>query len=493
MEEKLTKKFDGFNERKIHMAIVLDKRSNKKGITKYPVAARFSYDTHLYYKAIGGEFSEKEFSDICNTGKSGSKYYVIQKRWKEAIEKYSDLLVNLCPGYDLTLDMVKNAIEGKPVRVFTDDGKEMSFLSIWKSLINELLRSSRYSTGENYKRGYDSFVESCGKIEGFNITQDVIEKWEKDMRTKPCKTGRPLSEATIGMYMRSLRLAWKEAQRLGFMKDKEYPFSNKYGDKKVAIPRGGNRKDHYLDVEQMTQLYKFFVANKYPTTWDRDYAKRAQYSLGLFLAQYLCNGFNLADAGELTYDDFYFNSKRKQFRFERVKTAGRSSDGAEVIIPIIEPLQYILEQIVAPPVKGARVFPHILKNVKTPKQIRKRLSRENSNIKDRIHKITKELLGWEIDVSSTWARHSFATNLRNAGVDMQYIGDAMGHSQGKDVTMIYMAAYSQSQQFNYNKKLLSIRYSDDIDELENMSKEELQKRMKQMEAEMARLNEKLKE
>lgn len=129
----------------------------------------------------------------------------------------------------------------------------------------------------------------------------------------------------------------------------------------------------------------------------------------------------------------------------------------------------------------------------TPKQIRKRLSRENSNIKDRMHKITKELLGWEIDVSSTWARHSFATNLRNAGVVKQYIDDAMGHSQGKDVTMIYMAAYSQSQQFNYNKKLLSIKYSDDVDDLENMSKEELQKRMKQMEAEMARLNEKLKE
>ena len=72
-------------------------------------------------------------------------------------------------------------------------------------------------------------------------------------------------------------------------------------------------------------------------------------SEGLFLAQYLCNGFNLADAGELTYSQYYFDTGRKAFKFKRVKTTNRTEGGSEVIIPIIKPLQRILDEIAASP------------------------------------------------------------------------------------------------------------------------------------------------
>lgn len=42
---------------------------------------------------------------------------------------------------------------------------------------------------------------------------------------------------------------------------------------------------------------------------------QCNFSLGLFLVQYLCNGFNLADEGELTYDDYYFATNGRAFRF----------------------------------------------------------------------------------------------------------------------------------------------------------------------------------
>lgn len=73
---------------------------------------------------------------------------------------------------------------------------------------------------------------------------------------------------------------------------------------------GESRKRCYLSVEQMTELYRVFTEKRYPDTWKNGYAERAHYSLGLFLAQYLCNGFYLADAGELTYSHFNaFSSK----------------------------------------------------------------------------------------------------------------------------------------------------------------------------------------
>jgi hypothetical protein len=45
----------------------------------------------------------------------------------------------------------------------------------------------------------------------------------------------------------------------------------------------------------------------------------------------------MADAGELKYSQFFFDTGRKAFKFKRVKTRNRTEGGGEVIIPIIEP------------------------------------------------------------------------------------------------------------------------------------------------------------
>ncbi len=78
----------------------------------------------------------------------------------------------------------------------------------------------------------------------------------------------------------------------------------------------------------------------------------------------LCNGFNLADAARLVNDDHYFKSGRKSFRFIRKKTEDRSD--TEIVIPIIEPLQKILDEIAAEPIKGSLVFPQIYTGEQNP-------------------------------------------------------------------------------------------------------------------------------
>ena len=114
----------------------------------------------------------------------------------------------------------------------------------------------------------------------------------------------------------------------------------------------------------MTELYNCFLEKRYPEEWDVDWKENTHYSLGLFLVQYLGNGFNLADAAHLTYNDHYFQSGKKSFQFVRQKTEDRSDN--EVVIPIIPPLQTILDQIAAPPIKGSLVFPGIYGDAMTP-------------------------------------------------------------------------------------------------------------------------------
>ena len=74
----------------------------------------------------------------------------------------------------------------------------------------------------------------------------------------------------------------------------------------------------------------------------------------------------------------------------------------------------------------------------------------------------------------TWARLSFATNLRNAGVDMQYISESMGHSTQKTVTQLYLASYPLDKQFEYNSRLLHLKDEPTIADIPNMSKEQMQ-------------------
>ena len=67
------------------------------------------------------------------------------------------------------------------------------------------------------------------------------------------------------------------------------------------------------------------------------------------------------------------------------------------------------------------------------------------------------VLGWDKVVSGTWARHSFATNLKLASVEELYISESMGHSQGNDVTSGYQDMYPLEIRFRNNCKLLNIR------------------------------------
>ena len=110
--------------------------------------------------------------------------------------------------------------------------------------------------------------------------------------------------------MRSFRVAWYACEKLGYVLHTDYPFGK--DDELVSIPKGNTRKSFYLTVEQMTELYNCFLEKRYPEEWDVDWRENTHYSLGLFLVQYLGNGFNLADAAHLTYNDHYFQVSIRQ-------------------------------------------------------------------------------------------------------------------------------------------------------------------------------------
>ena len=390
---KLTKSLPVIKERNCNASLVLDTRTNRKNVSEYPLAIRFTVDRKFFYHQVGGSYSEKRLEN-----------YKEQKMWREEIvPKYKEMLVGLNKGNPFTYEMVRVAVTtgNANVEVAKED---KSFIGIWQEYIYHLQNDDngkRYSTSDSYISALNSFQKFLGKdaIKGFNINVAEIQKWKECMtnavKEKKGNIERELSDATIGIYLRSCRTIWNLCRSQGYLLDVPYPFSNKKEKHLVSIPRGKVKKKVYLKREQFTELYNVFINKNYPETWKKGYAEKAHYSLGLFLAQYLCNGFNLADAARLQYNDYYFQTGRRAFLFNRKKTAERSSNDSEVVIPIIEPLQVILDEIAAPPTLGGYVFPQIFNGETSEKERRKLTAQENSNIKNRVTKICHDVLGWD--------------------------------------------------------------------------------------------------
>lgn len=304
--------------------------------------------------------------------------------------------------------------------------------------------------------------------------------WSLKIEYKPLKLIGKISDTTRGIYIRCCRAVWNECVRRGYLVSKEYPFSNIRQKDLVAIPNGKTRKDRYLTVDQMTRLYKVFINNETSDKWKAGYAEKAHRSLGLFLVQYLCNGFNLTDEGRLKYNRKYFAEGGRAFEFKRKKTSARSNDMSVVIVPIIEPLQRILDEIGAKPEKDALVFPQIFKGAIDETVRRKLTVQENSNIKDHVIRVCKDVLGWEKKPSGTWARHSFATNLKVLGVEELYISESMGHSIGNNITAGYQDMYPLETRFEYYSKLLNLAPKAETVDVDSMMPEQMKEMLKKV-------------
>lgn len=461
------------------LTLVLDKRTNK-ATDVYPLAICFQIAAkRYYYKLKDMDYqSEKYFNDVCSVKGAKSLLMPVRTEWQNVLEGYREKVEKLSQRQPLTLELIRTYLSGEAM----EEHHETSFIGVWEGIIAKMKAEDRVGTAENYQWALNSFQKYAGDVRGFKVDKNVINKWNDAMQNgvyiDGVLTGK-IADATRGMYLRTCRVVWNECIRQGFLTEDKYPFSNK--DKTlISIPRGKRRQQSYLSVDEMTKLYQVFTEKNYPDTWDPAYKARAHESLGLFLAQYLCNGFNLTDAGRLQYNRTYFAEGGKAFEFMRKKTSARSNDMSMVIVPIIEPLQVILDEIGAKPEKDAYVFPQIFKGVTDESQRRKMTVQENSNIKDRMIRICKDVLGWDKVVSGTWARHSFATNLKLAGVEEQYISESMAHSHGNDVTSGYQDMYPLEIRFRNNSKLLNIGQKEESINIDKLSKKEMKELLLKM-------------
>lgn len=265
-------------------SLILDKRHPKANKDTYPVSMRYTIDRKSLYNCIAGELTEDEFDKICLLSARAVRSELYDKKVEldTIFQSQTSMIERI--GNNLTLERIKSVITG------VDVIKDSSFIGVWEDIIYHLNNDNdgeRCTTGESYQHALNSFKKILWNkpIVGFKIGKEEIEYWSNRMihgvKDKNGDVIGMIADATRGIYLRNCRAVWNECTARGFLSNQEYPFSNIRKKKLVSIPIGDTRKECYLSVAQMTELYNVFINKKYPETWKQGYAERAHYSLML--------------------------------------------------------------------------------------------------------------------------------------------------------------------------------------------------------------------
>ena len=468
-------------EGKVLLVMTLDHRNGTE--KTMPVCVRVAIGTLRRYFLMPDErYTLEEFTSIINVGnrKQGPKRKEFDDFFEKAKKEVKGLIGDTSLSPTDFMEQLRTNMNGlKEV----DMTRGKTIYDVWQTLLNELAEEGRLGTHKSYLNSLNKFKAEMGeKMPNSSINQQLVDRWVAKMQ-KP-KEGKPMSTTTIGIYLRAFRVVVRRAVSMGVIPpDKLDMFK---GVKEMN--RKSSRKDWYLNVEKMTLLYEFFEKGeakdqKGNEAFAPDYKKRAFRSLGLFLFSYLANGANMADIAKLRYDDFYYNHGQKAMRFVRQKTM-RETDGMEVIFPVLPQMQVILDRIALKPQRGAQVF-DIIEEGMSEVRIMEIVSCENSNINDRMAVIAR-FLGMEERPTPTWCRHSYATNLRDAGVSTEFISTMMGHTitSGSATTLNYLSRYDMATMVENNSKLLNRGKQD-------QSKEALLNRLMEMDKEWQEIMNKL--
>ncbi len=468
-----------FNYKGIYVSLTIDVR--KWAVTKrddagrptehdqsqlLPIVLRVTKESKRLYLPVGEKSTWNDWLEMCKHEQSTRVRSDSEKRaqLKKHITNLKPIVYEMADAGTFSLARIKDRYNG----ISNDD---VTIYTIWEEYIQDKRKEESIGTANVGKDTRNRFIKDNGREVKFSdINFDFVQNWVKKMQDDE------LSTTYIGINLRTFRTIVNIAIRKGHVKGNTEEMFKDSGYNQME-----SRKDHFMAVAVFQQLYEFWEKGEAKDENGKELFiprdKNALFrDLGLFLFMYFANGQNLADTLRLEYDNLYFSSQGQQLRFQRHKTKRRSKGSSEVLFPVTPEIQKIIERYGNKPKLGERVFP-ILDKSKTPEQELWVIQRYNKYIRKHMKKVA-ELLKLEQTPTSTWARHSFATNLNNSGfVPREYIKSSMAHSSDNDVTSKYIGAYPLPMMQEYNSYLLKVPQKvsskeDLLQILKDMSEEE---------------------
>lgn len=396
------------------ISIFLDTRRAKAN-GKFPVKLRAYTSTPrrqmLYPTSF--EFTEKEFDSIWHTTKPRAEHkearMMLQAMETKAIKEAEKII----PFNFEQFEKLMNRKAGDGVRVEFHFNKKITELT----LLERLGTASSYRCCENSLK---EFLEmktrlKFSKLTFMDVTPDLLTRYEEFMITEK---GNKLT--SVGIYLRALRALFNDAIDAKDIEPEVYPF----GRRKYQIPSGTGT--------QRALNTKFLIAlrDKVPATNEQAKAR------AFWLFSYNCQGINVKDILQLRWKDI----ENGWITFNRAKTINTSKGNPKLTKVFINQYsQQVLDQFGSNDRSPNHLVFEILSDNDTAAQKRSKIQNFTRFINQHIKKLAVDA-GLPSDISTYWARHSFANQLILKGVPVALISESLSHKDIKS-TQAYIGRF----------------------------------------------------
>jgi len=314
-------------------------------------------------------------------------------------------------------------------RLLGNTNKQLDVLYFYNKAFELYTRNNQIGTLENYKCSLKSLLEFSGT--STLHFKEVTVQWLKDYESFMIRQGKSLT--TVGIYLRPLRAILNTAKLENVIDEDTYPF----GKRKYVIPQPTAKKKA-LSNDQLGQLLKGI-----PSTKEQEKAK------AFWFFSYACNGMNMKDIANLQYR----NLSKETIVFKRAKTSNTSKSQSPVVVYRNEHIDMVIEQYGnSNPTPNGFVFPIIDQSLS--------YAAKHVQLKNFIRYVNQHFLnyakslGIEEKISSYWARHSFATMAIRKGASMEFVGEALSHSNIK-TTQGYFAGFEDKDKKKFMQSIMS--------------------------------------
>lgn len=404
---------------RITLSIMLDTRREKTG-GYYPAKFRVTYlGKQFYYPAF--DLTEEEYASLHGEVKRRD-LVDYKKQLLAGFENLKKIIQDLCARDTFSLEKLNTRLSR---------GIRESVFSAFDTKIHDLNRQGKVGSAMWYscaKKSIESYQQ--GNLNFAEVTKNWLKGYEAHM----LEEGKEYS--TIGINMRALRSIVNDARREGIIKESQYPFKRE-SNEGYQIPEGAKRKIA-LNTEQIIEVFS------YPLTPGNEKWR------DLWIFSFYCQGANIGDILRLKYR----NIKGQFIEWYRGKTIGRDKEKSTVRAFITPEMREIIDRWGDPDRKpGNYIFPHLTPGL-TPADERKVIQNITHTINKKMKAIGRAL-GYG-DITTYWARHSWASISRRQGTNLYSISKGLGH-RSISTTEIYLDSIPDDELIDNANKLPRIK------------------------------------
>ena len=403
------------------ISIYLDTRRAKLS-GKYPVKLRVFTNQPRVQKLYPTifEMTESEFKSIWETTKPRNEHKEIRLKL-QSVETNANTIAEKLPFF--TFDSFERLLNSN--NAYTNNDVNYYY----EHAIETYKKNQQLGTASNYDFSLKSLLEYHKKsvLSFYTITPQWLKDYERFMIEK-----KKNSQTTVGYYLRPLRAIFNNAILNEDVSKELYPFGK--GKYVIPAPKGTKRA---LSKEQLKLLFE-----SVPETSDQQKAK------DFWFFSYSCNGINIKDIVNLQYK----NISGDTLVFKRAKTANTNKAQASIIAYLNDFTRSVIKKYGNKKISAETyIFPIISDDDSPDDKHRKKLNFIRY-ISQHFGKFAKKI-GIDENISTYWARHSFATNAIRSGASIEFVSEALNHTN-INTTKSYFAGFEDDKKREISYKLM---------------------------------------